>query len=152
MRTFEDIKPLLQNVSHALTKYTIIDRMDFDFGVGVPLYPAEIHMLEAINRRNKIGVTELAKEFGITKGAVSQLVGKLVKKELVVKEKDLEHKARVIIKPTKLGRKACKNHAEFHEKHDQAFFEYLRQLDDESFNVALELSNHMNLWMDKYLK
>lgn len=152
MRNFDEIKPLLQNVSHALAKYTIIDRMDFDFGVGVSLYPSEIHMLEAINRRNKVGVTELAKEFGITKGAVSQLIGKLVKKELVVKEKDLENKARVIIKTTKLGRKACKNHAEFHKKHDKAFFEYLRQLDDNSYNVALELSKHMNLWMDKYLK
>lgn len=152
MRTYEDITPLMKSLGHALYKYTVIDRKDFDFGVGVNLFPAEIHMLEAINCRNGVGVTELAEEFGVTKGAISQLINKLVKKKLVVKEPASDHKSRVVIRTTPKGKTACQNHREFHREHNKMFTHYLEQLDDKSFNTVVELTNQLNLWMDNYLK
>lgn len=152
MRTFEEITPVLRDFSQAMSKYAILDRRAFDFGIGIKLFPAEIHMLTAIEQKDGIGVTELAEEFRITKGAVSQLVTKLIKKDLVQKTKNPEHGSRILIKATDLGRTACQHHVEFHKKHDKEFFEYLGQLDENSYEVIQKMAQQMNLWMDSYLK
>lgn len=152
MRTFEEITPVLRDFSRAMSKYAILDRKAFDFGIGIKLFPAEIHMLTAIEQKDGIGVTELAEEFRITKGAVSQLVTKLIKKDLVQKTKNPEHGSRILIKATDLGRTACQHHVEFHKKHDKEFFEYLGQLDENSYEVIQKMAQQMNLWMDSYLK
>lgn len=152
MRTFEEITPVLRDFSRAMSKYAILDRKAFDFGIGIKLFPAEIHMLTAIEQKDGIGVTELAEEFRITKGAVSQLVTKLIKKDLVQKTKNPEHGSRILIKATDLGRTACQHHVEFHKKHDKEFFEYLGQLDENSYKVIQKMAQQMNLWMDSYLK
>ena len=152
MRTFEEMTPVLREFGRAMAKYSVIDRKAFDFGIGMELFPAEIHMLMAVEARNGAGVTELAEEFSITKGAVSQLVGKLVKKGLLVKESDPEHGARVVIRVTELGHTASKNHLAFHKEHDKAFLEYMSQLDEASYEVIRTMGKQMNLWMDGYLK
>lgn len=152
MRTFEEMTPVLRDFCRAMAKYAIVDRKAFDFGIGMDLFPAEIHMLTAVDLRNEAGVTELAEEFGITKGAVSQLVGKLVKKGLLVKETNPEHGARVVIKTTELGHAASENHLAFHKKHDEAFLEYMAQLDETSYEAIRKMGKQMNVWMDCYLK
>jgi DNA-binding MarR family transcriptional regulator len=69
-----------------------------DFGVGIPLYSKEIHTIQAIGKSPGITITSLAQNEGVTKGAVSQTIGKLVRKGLVrkviydinIKERHLE--------------------------------------------------------------
>nr|WP_321513888.1 MarR family winged helix-turn-helix transcriptional regulator [uncultured Pseudodesulfovibrio sp.] len=152
MRTFEEMMPVLTQFSRAMTKYSLIDRKSFDFGVGMQLYPAEIHMVTTVDMHDAAGVTELAEELGTTKGAVSQLVGKLVKKGLLVKEPDPEHGARVIIRTTELGKKASDNHVNFHRNHDRDFLEFMSQLDDDAYETIRQFGEQMNMWMDNYLK
>lgn len=144
--------PILREYGRAMAKYSIIDRKAFDFGIGMNLFPAEIHMLTAVERRGGAGVTELADEFGITKGAVSQLIAKLVKKGLLVKKSDPDHGARVVIRTTELGHTASENHMTFHREHDRAFLEYMAQLDEQSYETIRKMGQQMNLWMDEYLK
>lgn len=152
MRTFEEMTPVLREFLRAMSKYAILDRKAFDFGIGMELFPAEIHMLTAIEHKDGIGVTELAEEFRITKGAVSQLVAKLIKKDLVHKTRNPEHGSRIVIKATDLGRTACQHHVEFHKRHDKELFEYLGQLDENSYEAIQEMAQQMNKWMDSYLK
>lgn len=152
MRTFEEMMPVFKNLGKAMAKYSVIDRRAFNFGVGVDLYPAEIHMITVVESLDEAGVTELAEELSITKGAVSQLVAKLVKKGLLIKESNPEHGARVIIRTTTLGSTASKNHLAFHEDHDRDFLKYLSELDDASYEAIHKMSKKMNLWMDNYLK
>ena len=52
---------------------------------GLVLYPAQVHMLEIIGESKGITLTEIAAEYMITKGAVSQIVSFLEQKELIVK-------------------------------------------------------------------
>ena len=152
MKTFEEMMPVLRELCRAMEKYALVDRKAFDFGIGMDLFPAEIHMLTAVGMQDGAGVTALADEFGITKGAVSQLVGKLVKKGLLVKEQDPEHGARVVIRTTELGRTACECHFAFHKEHDRVFLEYLGQLDEASYETIHKMGREMNRWMDNYLK
>ncbi|BCS87959.1 MarR family transcriptional regulator [Pseudodesulfovibrio sediminis] len=152
MRSFDDVLPVLKTLGRALEKYARIDKMPFDFGVGDPLFPAEIHMVSTVVTQGPFSVTELAQELGTTKGAVSQLTGRLLKKGLFTKEKDRHNGARVIISATELGRVAHSRHMEFHQKHDAQFMAFLQNLDDSSYQVVCSLSEEMDGWMGNYLK
>ncbi|MCJ2163347.1 MULTISPECIES: MarR family winged helix-turn-helix transcriptional regulator [unclassified Pseudodesulfovibrio] len=152
MKTFEEMTPVLRDLGRAMAKYALVERKAFDFGIGVELFPAEIHMITAVDMRDGAGVTELAEEFGITKGAVSQLVAKLVKKGFLVKESDPENGSRVVIRTTELGHAASENHIAFHRDHDRVFLKYVAQLDEASYEIVRTMSRQMNLWMDNYLK
>jgi len=151
MRDFEAMLPVLRQLGRGMAKYASIERRPFDFGVGMPLYPGEIHMVSTVDMLDSPGVTQLAKEFGVTKGAVSQMIGKLVDKGLLRKETDLENRSRVVVSLTDLGKRANENHMAFHKEHDRAFFDYLAGLDDASFKLVEELGERINLWMDGYL-
>lgn len=152
MRTFEEMFPVLQELGRAMAKYALVDRKPFDFGVGMELFPVEIHLVSTVHALGGAGVTELAEEFGVTKGAVSQQVAKLEKKGLLSKTRDPENRARVIVAVTELGRTASENHIRFHQEHDSRFLEYLGGLDDGDFDAVADLAGWMNRWMDGYLK
>ena len=63
-----------------------------------------------IGRNNKINVTELAEYLGITKGAVSQMVDKLIKKGMVNKEMVSDTENEVALELTEKGKIVCKGH------------------------------------------
>jgi len=152
MRSFDEMMPVLQILGRAMTKYTIIDRKPYDFGVGTKLYPAEIHMVTTVDMLGGASVTELAREFNITKGAVSQQVGKLVKKGLLEKASDPYNGSRVIVTTTGLGKTASDNHLEFHRDHDRMFLEYLGSLGEGAYETVAEMAEEMNKWTDRYLE
>ena len=143
--------PVLQAMGRSMAKYAMIDRKPYDFGVGMDLYPVEIHMITTVERKGGAGVTELAKAFGVTKRAVSQQVAKLVKKGLLVKKSDPENGSKVIVTTTKLGKKASDSHLNFHKVHDKKFLEYLGKLDEDSYAAVAEMAEQMDGWMDRYL-
>ena len=152
MKTFEDVLPAMKLLENAMGKYSRIEKLPFDFGVGDPLFPAEIKMISTVVGHGSSGVTDLARELGITKGAVSQIIGRLCKKGLLSKEIDQLNRARSIIKATELGRIAHSNHMEFHKQHDAEFIEFLSLLDDNSYRLVCELGEKINSWMDNYLE
>lgn len=134
-----------------MAKYSVIDRKPFDFGVGMKLHPAEIHMVTTVDTMSGVGVTDLAEVFGVTKGAVSQQVAKLVKKGLLIKSKDPENGTRVVVTTTELGKIASDNHLEFHQNHDRNFLDFVARLDDASFAILGDVVDEMDSWMDSYL-
>nr|WP_203544753.1 MarR family winged helix-turn-helix transcriptional regulator [Desulfovibrio sp. JC010] len=142
----------MRECGRVLVKYNMIERKAFDFGIGIKLYPSEIHTLSAVDRLGGCGVTELARESGVTKGATSQLVSKLVRKGLMVKEPDPENGSKVVLQLTELGKKASDNHYKFHLDHDREFIAYLQAMDDKELQVFDDICSKMNEWMDNYLK
>lgn len=99
----------------AFHKYAAYENQPRDFGIGFPLTQSEIHAVVVVCENEGISLGELAKRRGVTKGAMSQLVSRLVKKGLVVKE-TAEHSASyVALTSTELGRKAYDNHALAHK-------------------------------------
>ncbi|WP_319761740.1 MarR family winged helix-turn-helix transcriptional regulator [Maridesulfovibrio sp.] len=152
MRKVNEVIPHMQEMGRVLAKYNMVEKRAFDFGIGLDLYPSEIHTLAAIDRLGGCGVTALAQESGVTKGAISQLVSKLVKKGLIVKEPDPENGAKVILKLTGAGKKASDNHYDFHLNHDSEFIDYLRAMSQEELQMFDEICSKMNEWMDNYLK
>jgi DNA-binding MarR family transcriptional regulator len=57
-------------------------RAQYEFG-DTALYGAEVHILEIIGKTPGITATDIVNDMQVTKGAVSQIVSKLRRKELV---------------------------------------------------------------------
>ncbi|MHC1790897.1 MarR family winged helix-turn-helix transcriptional regulator [Solidesulfovibrio sp.] len=146
MRDFEAVMPLYLLLGAALTKFARIERKPVDFGIGLPLHPAEVHMLATLAALDG-GVTDVAAACGVTKGAVSQMVTRLEDKGLVSRE---PAGARTRLVLTALGHQANQAHATFHREHDREFLEYLRSLPERDFATCLELGRQMKAWMGNY--
>jgi DNA-binding MarR family transcriptional regulator len=82
-------------------RFSELEKTPVSFGTGEVLYPSEIHMIEAIGKNRGRTVTELCGRFGITKGAVSQTIGKLAAKGYIKKVRNADFGKEVLLSLTK---------------------------------------------------
>jgi DNA-binding MarR family transcriptional regulator len=73
---------LFQSILHA---YSIIEKQPRDFGTGHTLHLSELQTVSTIGENPGINMTQLADMMGVTRGAISQTVRKLVPKKLVTR-------------------------------------------------------------------
>jgi DNA-binding MarR family transcriptional regulator len=110
-RQFEE---LMQTLSWVMERLEMLINRHMNFGTGQKLTSAEIHTVETIGKNPSINVTDLAKIKQVTKGAISQMVTRLVKKDLVRKTSFSDNSKEVIIELTRNGWIAFKGHEETH--------------------------------------
>lgn len=117
-RRMDDEKLVFERVVEALNSVvTRIHEMHgphHDFGTGVPLCRAEAHLIQAIGELPEVNVTGLAQHLGVTKGAVSQMVRKLVSKGLLRRSHRPGNAKDVHPELTELGAAGYRAHAQFH--------------------------------------
>ena len=87
-----------------------LDQKTRYYGTDVPIFYSEIHIIMAIAEHPGIHVGGLAE----TKGAVSEILKKLEKKDLIIKEIDNLNLSRYSLNLTEKGKKAHKNHMYYH--------------------------------------
>jgi len=75
-----------------LHTYSVLDKKPKDYGTGDLLYVSEIHAIHYIGTNPEINMTQLAEMSGITKGAISQTVKRLVSKRYVARYKSRNKK------------------------------------------------------------
>jgi len=113
-----DITTIYEEILQKLEKIIAITESmhtpSLSFGTGVMMHTKEIHTVQAIGRHSGINVTKLAEQMGITKGAVSQTINKLVRKGMVRKTHPPGNAKEVILELTDLGWIGFKNHEKFH--------------------------------------
>jgi len=115
-----------------------LEKRPRDFGTGEKLYSSEIQIVEVLGETEGLSVTDLSRMFGITKGAVSQTLKKMVAKELVLKTRDPRNASRFLLSLTAKGKAAFFAHMHWHEKVDGGFRKTLYQLDPEKIRFMTE--------------
>ena len=105
---------ILQKLEKVIVMTESMHTPSLSFGTGVLMHTKEIHTVQAIGRRSGINVTKLAEQAGVTKGAVSQTINKLVRKGLVRKTHAPGNEKEVILELTDLGWVGFQNHEKFH--------------------------------------
>jgi DNA-binding MarR family transcriptional regulator len=80
-----ELQSIIDQFLKILHIYSVINRKPQDFGTGDTLYFTEIHTISMVGRNKEVNMTRLADLMGVTKGAISQTVQKLVKKDYIVK-------------------------------------------------------------------
>jgi len=107
------------------------------FGTDELLSHSEIHLIEIIGDNEGLSVTDIGKNLGITKGAVSQSLKRLEAKGLSFKKTDPENLSRSIVMLTSKGFTAFWAHKHWHETMDGGFLNYMEELKSGEINIII---------------
>ncbi|MFO7369145.1 MAG: MarR family transcriptional regulator [Bacteroidales bacterium] len=88
----QELVSIIDLFNRILHLYSAIDKKPKDFGTGDLLYVSEIHAVYLIGSNPEINMTRLAELAGVTRGAVSQMVKRLVSKRYVAKFRVVNNK------------------------------------------------------------
>ena len=97
------------------------------------LYMTEMHALNLIWNQDRLNMTQLAQQTNRTKGAISQMVEKLRKKGLLVKEKNPQNNSEIFLRLTDLGREACQYHRDMERNIYRLYLDGLEDFGQEDF-------------------
>jgi DNA-binding MarR family transcriptional regulator len=146
METLND--KIKKQIIHVINKTIFKEKKKIFKFEGVSLYPSEVHLMLVIKNDIDTNATEIAKQLGLTKGAVSQTLLRLEKKGMLLKTKDPYNKNELTLSLTALGEKAyelCQSsQASFIEAHES----YLAKLDSKEKEVILNFLLHMEKAID----
>lgn len=132
-----------------MNKMNKLEKKPRHYGTDHLLYGSEIHTIEAIGHNPGISITELADLQGVTKGAVSQLIQKLEKKNLIVRMKAANSEKQVFLKLSNKGSIAFKAHDDFHAKVFPGLAEALKKTDSKTLDNMEIILESIERFCDK---
>lgn len=132
-----------------MNQYNAGEKKPRYYGTKDLLYRSEVHTIDAIGKNNKINVTQLAQYLGITKGAVSQMIDKLIKKDMVNKKMVSETENEVSLELTEKGTLVYKGHLEYHKQLYSEISKHLSHLTDENIETFLDVMNVLEDFLNK---
>lgn len=121
------------------------------FGMDEDLFEAEIHMIKDIKDNEGIHVTGLAEKLNVTKGAVSQILKKLEKKGMIVKERDASNQSRLLLALTPRGEEAYELHARLHREFDDVIDSILQDASGENREFLKNFLVSLNMKLEEFL-
>jgi DNA-binding MarR family transcriptional regulator len=107
-----ELQFLIDQFLRILHLYSVISRRPVDYGTGDLLYFTEIHTITTLSKNREINMTRLAEIMGVTKGAISQTIRKLVNKNLVEKS-NTDNKKEFNLRLTEKGQVVYKGQMSF---------------------------------------
>ena len=109
----------LQNLIDLFLKilhlYSVIGRKPKDYGTGDLLYFTELHTITVVAKNKEINMTKLAEIMGVTKGAISQTIRKLLSKNLILKS-NITNRKEINLKLSKKGLIVFKSQESFQKE------------------------------------
>ena len=99
-------KALAAQFMQFINKVTYLEKNKVFPYKDIKLYPSEMHLMMLIDDGHHSNITEMANILGVTKGAVSQTISRLVKKGVLQVTKDPYQKNELTAEFTPFGIKA----------------------------------------------
>lgn len=112
----------------------------------------EVHCIEYIEKNADSNVTKLAEAFYMTRGAISKLTKKLIKKGLIESYQKADNKKEIYFKLTEEGREVFNIHEELHQEfreRDKVIFD---QVSDEQIEALLQFVNGYSQHLDREIE
>ncbi|MEI6091110.1 MAG: MarR family transcriptional regulator [bacterium] len=114
---------------------------------GELLYRIEIHVIVAIAENPGINLTGLSEVLGVTKGAISQKVKILEKKEYIKRYKNFDNNKEILFELTERGNGVFLGHQEFHKQLNQKIFKGIGNINDSDLENIVKIfkviENHL---------
>lgn len=140
----EDIlRQIWESQDEAYLLMTEYDSLPHHYGTTT-LYQAEAYIINWIGRVPGITTTALAKELKKTPSACSQIVRKLIMKNLVTQERNAENKRLYNLRLTADGEKVYQDHASFNEYCQSITFDMLAEFTEAELNTCLRVQQRIN--------
>lgn len=147
----EDVNRMTVQLIRIVNKYNRLDSKALDFGTGDLLYPSEIHVIEAIGKRDGNTVNEICTKFSVTKGAISQIVRKLYQKGLIDKRRNPDYHKEIILSLTARGKKAFEGHEKLHRLMDRELTREIVNITKEELKTFEALLRIIEMHIDRYI-
>ena len=122
---------IIESSYRLFNKYSQKSKKPKHYGTDDLLYPSEVHMLDVIGSHDDLNTTRLAQILGITKGAVSQTIGKLTTKG-IVETQTAQKRNEIRIALTEKGRTVFDFHRNMHSEMHAQLHDVLSQLPPEA--------------------
>lgn len=142
-------KAMIHKFEKVINKYNKSEKKPKYYGTKDLLYRSEVHTIDAIGKNNKINVTDLAEYLGVTKGAISQMVDKLMKKGMVSKKMLSDTENEVSLQLTEKGYLVYKGHEEYHKELYTEISKHLEYLSNKDVKTFLDIMNVLENFLDK---
>ena len=113
---------------------------------------SEVHCIEYIGRNVDSNVTKLAESFYMTRGAISKMTKKLIKKGIIESYQKPDNKKEIYFRLTEQGQVIYKVHEELHnefQERDKAVFE---QVTEKQFDSMLTFVEKYSRHLDAEIK
>lgn len=142
---YEQIIRLFIRMVH---RYNSLEKIPVTTTASLRLYHSERHMLDAIGDHPGVNMTEFAREIGVTKGAVSQIVKKLESKGFVKRFKGIDNNKDVLLELTSSGKEAYLNHRQTNDVTISVLEEKMNPSSDENIEFLIDVFT----WIGDYLE
>lgn len=149
MHDYRELSRLSERTMH---KYLQFEKRARCYGTETPLTQAEIHTIAIVGENPDINITELAKLRGITKGAASQMVYKLVEKGFLSKRVSPNSDTEVCLTLTERGGTAFQAHQKYHEESGTEFLKILSEMPQEYQDYLVQFLRNFEKFLDEKLK
>ena len=133
--SIQSARDLYQIWMRIMNKLNESENLPRKFGIDLPLYPSEIHTIQAIGDYPDSNVRTIAEHLGITSGAASQAITKLAKRDLVKKVRGKKNEKEVHLELTSQGLVAYQAHDTVHELVFQRITEKIGPLTDDEISL-----------------
>ena len=107
---------LLTKAYKLINLYNSTQKKPRTYAGGLVLYPAQAHMLEIIGNAEGIDQSEIAGEYMITKGAVSQIISFLYENDLILKKPSQKGGRSVGLYLSERGKNVFAEHRALHSR------------------------------------
>ena len=110
-----ELQQLIDQFLKILNLYAVINRKPKDYGTGDLLYLSEVHTISMVGKNDFLNMTQLAEIMGVTRGAISQTIRKLVSKNFIIKSNSRNRKE-INLELSEKGRIVFLGLATFHKE------------------------------------
>ena len=135
---------LIHSFEKVMNQYIVSEKKPRNYGTGQLYYRSEVHTIDAIGKHNSINVTTLANYLGITKGAVSQMIDKLIKKGLVNKTVLSKSDTEVALSLTLKGKQVYEGHNKYHSEFYKKIEQELAGMSEHDVQIFLNIMDNLN--------
>jgi DNA-binding MarR family transcriptional regulator len=115
------------------------------FDTDTLLYHSEIHMVRFIKENENLHLSAIARNLGVTRGAVSQMIMRLEKKGVVIKDSDPNNSRKIVLRLTPKGEMAYQGHKRNHDSYNAVVSKLLEKADQDNLDFLKD-------FLEKYEK
>ncbi|AAS41420.1 MULTISPECIES: MarR family transcriptional regulator [Bacillus] len=113
---------------------------------------SEVHCIEYIENNADSNVTQLAEAFYVTRGAISRMTKKLMKKGLIESYQKSENKKEIYFKLTEQGKEIYKIHEDLHKEFQERDKVVFEQVTEKEFDSIISFVEKYSRHLDAEIK
>ncbi len=126
------------NFVRIFNSYSELSKKPFVYAENISLYASEVHAIEYIGKTGSSNVSEVSRELGLTKGAISKMLVKLEKNGLIKRFKYLENQKEVYVHLTDSGMNVLQGHLDYHKEMIDNIEQKYKNISDAEKNTIIE--------------